>query len=290
MVQISGKTKLIPILGNPVTHSISPAMHNEGFRLLGLDYVYVALEVEPKDFPDAVQGLKALGVPGFNLTMPFKSAVLPFLDEMSPAARLIGAANIMVFSEGRLQGHTTDGMGYMRSLREKGHDIIGKKMTILGAGSAGSSIVAQAALDGVAEINLFDRSTDLGFWKGIVEFASTVAKETACKITVYDIADLSQLKTSISESVLLVNATRVGMKPYQDQIPLGDCSFLFPELIVSDIIYEPWETLLLQEAKKIGCPTLNGYPMLLYQGAEAFRLWTGHEMPVEKVRAFLQKG
>jgi shikimate dehydrogenase len=215
--------------------------------------------------------------------MPFKASILPFLDELSPAARLSQSVNTVVCENGRLLGHTTDGIGYMRSLQEAGHAVVGKKMTLLGAGGAGTAICVQAALDGVAEIDLFERKGH--FWENALAFSQKLSAETDCKIRLNDINDRSQLKKSISESVLLTNATSLGMEPHADATPLPAPSFLFPKLVVSDVIYNPRETLFLRQAKAAGCPTLNGLPMLLYQGAAAFLLWTGEEMPVKNIQS-----
>lgn len=271
------------LLGSPVAHSVSPAMHNEAFRLLDLDYVYLAFDVGTDSLKDAVKGLKTLGARGFNLTMPDKIAILDLVDELTPAARLAGACNTVINDNGHLIGHTTDGIGYMRSVADAGHDIIGKKMTLLGAGGAATAICTQAALDGVKEIDIFRRNRPEAFAQ-TVAFADRTAKDTGCKIHVYDFADETQMKKSLAESTILTNATNVGMAPDTDAIPIPDVHFLHPELIVSDIIYNPRQTQLMKAAASIGCPVFNGMYMLLYQGAAAFECWTGQEMPVAEIK------
>lgn len=271
------------LLGSPVAHSVSPAMHNEAFRLLDLDYVYLAFNVGTDSLKDAVKGLKTLGARGFNLTMPDKIAILDLVDELTPAARLAGACNTVINDNGHLIGHTTDGIGYMRSVADAGHDIIGKKMTLLGAGGAATAICTQAALDGVKEIDIFRRNRPEAFAQ-TVAFADRTAKDTGCKIHVYDFADETQMKKSLAESAILTNATNVGMAPDTDAIPIPDVHFLHPELIVSDIIYNPRQTQLLKIAASMGCPVFNGMYMLLYQGAAAFECWTGLEMPVAEIK------
>lgn len=282
-MNITGSTILTGLLGSPVAHSVSPAMHNEAFRLLDLDYVYLAFNVGTDSLKDAVKGLKTLGARGFNLTMPDKIAILDLVDELTPAARLAGACNTVINDNGHLIGHTTDGIGYMRSVADAGHDIIGKKMTLLGAGGAATAICTQAALDGVKEIDIFRRNRPKAFAQ-TVAFADRTAKDTGCKIHVYDFADETQMKKSLAESAILTNATNVGMAPDTDAIPIPDVHFLHPELIVSDIIYNPRQTQLLKIAASMGCPVFNGMYMLLYQGAAAFECWTGLEMPVAEIK------
>lgn len=275
--EITGTTKLTALLGSPVSHSISPQMHNESFRLLGLDYVYLAFDIKPGQLREAVSGLKAAGICGFNLTMPLKVHILPYLDELTPAASLAGAVNTVIVQEGRLIGHTTDGAGYMRSVSDAGFDITGKKMTLLGAGGAATAICVQAALDGVSSIDMFKRKNET--WDKTAAFCERVASGTGCNVRLLDIGDSGLLADSISGSAILTNATSVGMEPKSDASPVPDPSMLAQGLIVSDIIYNPRETLLMKQAKERGCPCFNGMYMLLYQGAAAFECWTGQEMP-----------
>lgn len=282
MKQITGHTRLIGLLGSPVSHSISPMMHNEAFQQLGLDYVYLAFDVGTEDLESAVQGLRTMNVRGFNLTMPNKNAMCKLCDSLSPAAEIIGAVNTVVNDNGFLTGHNTDGIGYMRALRDAGHDIIGKKMTILGAGGAATSIFVQAALDGVSEISIFSRRSK--FFERAKNIISILRERTNCKIHLYDFENDSILRREISESVLLINATSVGMAPNVEQSIITDSSFFHKDLVVSDVIYNPRETKFLKLAREAGCQTQNGLYMLLYQGAEAFKLWTGEEMPVELIK------
>lgn len=280
--EVTGTTKLTALLGSPISHSISPQMHNEAFRQLGLDYLYLAFDVAPGDLASAVMGLKACGICGFNLTMPLKVQILPLLDELTPAARLAGAVNTVTVKDGRLIGHTTDGAGYMRSVVAAGFDIISQKMTLLGAGGAATAICVQAALDGVSSIDMFKRKNHS--WDTAQAFCNRVMEETGCQIRLLDIENTSLLSKSISESVILTNTTSVGMAPDIHVSPLTDFSVLHKDLIVSDIIYHPNQTRLLKEAALAGCPFFNGLYMLLYQGAESFTCWTGKEMPIELIK------
>lgn len=282
-MDITGKTKLTGLIGSPVSHSISPQMHNEAFRQLGLDYVYLAFDISGTDLKTAVNGLKAIGICGFNITMPHKTRMLEFMDELTDAARIAGACNTVIAKDGRFIGHTTDGVGFMQSVKDAGHNIIGKKMTLLGAGGAATAICTQAALDGVSEIDIFRRNR-LPAFAETERFAETVCKNTDCRVHVYDIADDGRLRRSLSESCILVNATNVGMAPDISECPIPDQSMLRPDLIVSDIIYNPRKTRLYQMAEQAGCPTFNGMYMLLFQGAASFECWTGRQMPIEIIR------
>lgn len=280
-MNIDGKTKLVALLGHPVSHSISPLMHNEAFRLLGLNYRYVCFDVDKDDMKTAVEGIRTLGLAGFNCTYPDKQAMAALADELSPAASLIGAVNTVVNVEGRLIGHNTDGVGYMMSVKQAGFDIIGKEMVLLGAGGAATSIAVQAALDGVSALHIFSRKGRS--WNPICALAEKLNKTTACRVTVHDFYDASALSQCVEQSAILTNATTIGMAP-DTGCPLPEDIVLPSSLIVSDIIYNPRETPLLCRAKSFGCPTFNGMYMLLYQGAEAFCIWTGYDMPVDAIR------
>lgn len=282
-MEITGKTRLTGLIGSPVAHSISPQMHNEAFRQLGLDYVYLAFDLGGSDLEKAVKGLREIGICGFNVTMPYKVRILDFMDELTPAARIARACNTVIVKDGRMIGHTTDGIGFMKSVSDAGHDILGKKMTILGAGGAATAIITQAALDGVSDIDIFRRNRPDAFAETL-NFARTVQKNTDCHVNVYDIADTDQMRHSLDSSAILVNATNVGMAPMEDDCPIPDAALLHPELIVSDIIYNPRKTRLYQMAETAGCPAFNGMYMLLFQGAASFECWTGREMPVETIR------
>ncbi len=282
MNQITGHTKLTGLLGSPVSHSISPAMHNEAFKQLSLDYVYLAFDVGTENLKTAVDGLCALNVRGFNLTMPNKNAMCRLCDSLSPAAEIIGAVNTVVNENGYLTGHTTDGTGYMRALKEDGYDIIGKKMTILGAGGAATSVFVQAALDGVSEISIFSRRSP--FWERAERIIHTLTERTNCKISLFDYENPDILRREIGESAILTNGTSVGMAPNTEQSLITDPTMFHKDLIVSDVIYNPRKTQLLKLAERNGCKTQNGLYMLLYQGAEAFKLWTGKEMPVKIIK------
>lgn len=279
---ITGHTRLLCLLGDPVSHSISPAMHNLSFETLNLDYVYLAFKTTIDEFENTVATLKQVGARGFNCTMPCKRIAAETCDELSPAAKFMNSVNTVVIEDGKLIGHNTDGVGYMRSVMDAGHDIIGKQMTLLGSGGASSAILAQAALDGLTNINLFARKG--ASWNVIEKQVNQINAETNCKVTLNEHADETALKKSIADSAILVNGSSVGMAPNTDGCLIPDTSFFHPELIVSDVIYNPRKTKLLTLAESAGLATFNGMYMLLYQGAEAFKIWTGQEMPVDLVK------
>lgn len=280
--EITGHTRLTGLLGSPVAHSKSPLMHNEAFRLLRLDYVYLCFDVKEDSLKTAFEGLKKLNVAGFNCTMPDKTAICELLDNLSPAAKMIGAVNTVVNENGRYIGHNTDGIGYMQSVKDAGFDIKGETMTLLGAGGAASSIFVQAALDGVKKINLF--SIKDRFWEKAEKMVDMVNSNTDCDAKLIELGNDDILNEAISNSKILTNATSVGMAPNTDNCIVKDFSVFNENLIVSDVIYNPMETKLLKIAKEHGCPTFNGIYMLLYQGAEAFKLFTGKDMPVEEIK------
>lgn len=279
---ITGKTRLTGLLGSPVAHSISPMMHNEAFQLLNLDYAYLGFDIKEDEMEEAVKALKLLRVRGFNCTMPVKIRMCELCDKLSPAAALIGAVNTVVNDDGILTGHNTDGIGFISALKSCGHDIKGKKMTLLGAGGAATAMAVQAALDGASEISIFNRKSRS--WQRGLDLADKLNNATSCRVALYDLDDTNELRRQIAGSDLLANGTPCGMAPNENASPIPDPSLLHEGLIVFDAIYNPRETRLLTQAKEAGCHAYNGLSMLLYQGAEAFRLWTGCEMPTEIIR------
>lgn len=283
--RITGHTELIGLMAYPIRHSSSPAMHNEAFAKLGLDYAYLAFEVDNDTLEDAVKGLRALKMRGSNVSMPNKTVVHKYLDKLSPAAELCGAVNTIVNDNGVLTGHITDGIGYMAALKDNNIDVIGKKMTIVGAGGAATAIEIQAALDGVAEMSIFNVKDK--FWANAEKTVEKINSQTNCKATLYDLADLDKLKEEIATSYTFTNATGMGMKPLEGKTYIPDKSFLRPDLIVIDIVYSPRRTALLEMAREVGCKYMNGLGMMLFQGSAAFELWTGQPMPIEYMKEVL---
>lgn len=283
--RITGHTELIGLVAYPIRHSSSPAMHNAAFAKLGLDYAYLAFEVGKEDLEDTIKGFRAMKVRGSNVSMPNKTVVHKYLDKLSPAAKLCGAVNTIVNDDGVLTGHITDGVGYMMALKDNDINPIGKKMTIVGAGGAATAIQIQAALDGVKEMSIFNRKDD--FWATGEETVKKINEKTDCKAELYDIADLDKLKAEIEDSYLFTNATGMGMKPLEGKTYIPDKSFFRPDLIVTDVVYSPRETKMLKMAKEVGCKTMNGLGMMLFQGAAAFELWTDQPMPIDYMKEIL---
>ena len=281
--RITGHTELIGLMAYPIRHSSSPAMHNEAFAYLGLDYAYLAFEVDNNTLEDAVKGIRALKLVGSNVSMPNKTVVGQYLDKLSPAAELCGAVNTIVNENGVLTGHITDGIGFMQALKDNDIDVIGKKMTIAGAGGAATAIQVQCALDGAREITIFNKND--AFFERTLQTAEKIKKAVPdCIVNVYDIDDTAKMTEEIQSSDIFANATIVGMKPLDDQSVVKDLSAFRPGLVVADAVYNPEETKLLREAKEAGCTCVGGKGMLLWQGVAAFKLYTGQDMPVDDVK------
>ena len=277
---ISGHTNLLCLLGHPVEHSISPRMHTIAANHLGLDYAYLAFDITEEQLPTAVNALRLFGCRGWNLTMPLKRTIIPLLDELSEASALAGSVNTVVNNQGRLIGHTTDGIGFIRALEDRGCSVKGTKMTILGAGGVATPMIAQAAMDGVQEISVFKRKN--ATFAETEAFAKKITQQTSCRVTVYDMADDAALRREIGESQILANATNVGMG--DDTTSLVDPSMFHSDLVVFDAIYHPAKTTLLRDAEAAGATIINGEGQLLFQGAASFALWTGKEMPINIIK------
>ena len=282
--RISGHTQLYALIGSPVGHSGSPAMYNYSFDKLGIDAAYLAFDVPVEKTEKAVEALRTLHAGGFNVTMPCKTAVAQLVDKLSPAAELVGACNTVVFEEdGTMTGHMTDGIGFVRNLKEHGVDIKGEKIVLLGTGGAATAIAVQAALDGVAEIAIFNRKDE--FYANGEKTVEKIKKAVPGiqSVSINDLDDKDALKAAVDRCDILVNATRAGMSPMEDVMPVPE-ELLRPELAVADVVYNPRETLLIRKAKEKGCrAAVPGIGMLLWQGAAAFELFTGQEMPAKEV-------
>ena len=267
---------------------MSPTMHNESFKKLGLDYAYLAFEVGNEELADAVQGIRALGIRGSNVSMPNKQAIIPLLDELSPAAKLVGAVNTVVNKDGKghLVGHVTDGTGAVRALADEGVDIKDQIITLTGCGGAGTAIAIQAALDGAKEIRIFNVKDDK--YANGEETVRKINENTDCKATITDLVNQDDFKKSIAESSIYIDATGVGMKPLEKEKLINDPEVIRPDLVVFDVVYSPRETELLKFAKEHGAKkAINGIGMMIHQGAEAFKLFTGEDMPIDHVKSIL---
>lgn len=283
-MNITGHTGLLALIGSPVGHSGSPAMHNYSFSKLGLDYVYVALDVKEADVKEAISAMRLFNMKGGNVTMPDKTEAAKYMDELSPAAKIIGAINTIVNDNGKFIGHITDGEGFVNNLKDHGIDIKGKKITVAGGGGAATAIQVQCALDGAREITIFNKKD--AFFERTLETAEKIRNAVdGIIVNVYDIDDTAKMTEEIKDSDIFANATIVGMKPMDDLSVVKDLSAFHSGLVVADAVYNPEETKLLREAREAGCVCVGGKGMLLWQGVSAFKLFTGHDMPVEEVKA-----
>ncbi|MFC6163951.1 shikimate dehydrogenase [Lactiplantibacillus dongliensis] len=281
--RIDGHTTMLGLFGSPVGHSGSPAMYNYSFEQAGINDAYLAFDIQADQMASALEKMRIFNMRGANVTMPCKKVAAELVDELSPAAELIGAVNTIVNNDGVLVGHNTDGAGYVENLRHHGVDPKGKKLTVLGAGGAGTAIAVQMALEGAASIRIFNPKDD--FYKNAELTAQKIMKKVpACHVEVGDINDQAALAASIKASDILANATKVGMNPHADQSNIKDLSVFRDNLIVTDTVYSPATTKMLADAAAHGSQAIGGKGMLVWQGAAAFKLYTGQEMPVDDVK------
>ncbi len=277
-MNISGKTKVAGLFGYPVEHSLSPAMHNAAFEHLRLDCCYVTFLVRPESLEDAVKGIKAMNLMGVNVTVPHKERVIPFLDEISEEVSFIGAANTVKNSDGKLIGYNTDGRGFMQSLSEESLNVAGKNILIIGAGGASRAIGYYLCRE-ASMVHLYDVDSEKA---SLLQTHLNNIRGNTLQ------ADSNALKSKgfFSSIDVIINATPLGLKP-DDPLPV-DKSLLTSGHAVCDLIYK--ETPLLKAASDIGCKTMDGLGMLLWQGIFAFELWTGIMPPMNVMREALLKG
>ena len=281
-MKIDGYTRLAAVVANPIKHSISPFIHNSAFEATNTNGVYLAWEVDATELAETVANIRRYQMYGINLSMPYKEQVIPYLDQLSEEACLIGAVNTVVNREGTLIGYNTDGKGFFKSLPS--FKISRKRLVLLGAGGAAKAILAQAILDGVSQISVFVRSSSIEKTRPYLE---KIQNATGFRVDLFALEDVQNLQDSITQADLLVNATSVGMDGSSQPIPT---SIVLPEkLLVADVIYQPFETPFLKWARNQGNQSINGLGMLLYQAAEAFELWTGKEMPTDQIWELLKQ-
>ena len=281
-MKLDGYTRLAAVVANPIKHSISPFIHNRAFEATAINGAYVAWEIEAGDLAETVANIRRYQMFGINLSMPYKEQVIPYLDELSDEARLIGAVNTVVNHNGTLIGYNTDGKGFFKSLPS--FKISRKRLVLLGAGGAAKAILAQAILDGVSQISVFVRSSSMEKTRPYLE---KIQNATGFRVDLFALEDVQDLQDSITQADLLVNATSVGMDGTSQPIPT---SIVLPEkLMVADVIYQPFETPFLKWARNQGNQSINGLGMLLYQAAEAFEFWTGKEMPTDQIWELLKQ-
>lgn len=274
----SGKTRVCGIIGDPIEHSMSPVMHNAAFKKLGLDYLYVPLRVKREELGKAVESMRALNIRGVNVTLPHKVAIIPFLDELDPLAKKIGAVNTIVNDDGVLSGYNTDAIGFLQALLDNGIKPEGKTVVILGAGGASRAISFILAERG-AHLVILNRLLELNWAEELAHQISQVFEKEVKPLELNE----ENLETVLDEADILINATSVGMSPNVDETPVP-ARLLKPGLIVFDIVYNPIQTRLMKEAEAAGAQTIGGLDMFAWQGAIAFEKWTGQKAPLDLMR------
>ena len=283
-MKITGKTQLLGIIGYPVEHSLSPLMHNAAIAALGVDYVYVPFEVEPDNLSTAMAGLRVLGIKGFNVTIPHKSAILPLLDKISPEAELCGAVNTVCRERDLFVGYNTDGTGLLKSLKEDlCFEPSGSTVLMLGAGGAARGALASLCAAGVSRVIIANRTQEKG--ANLVDIFRDKFEKVDFHLSSLD---MKQLRNHLKTADLLLNTTSVGMNG--SSFPDLDLSSLTAKAAVYDMVYSPPETPLLAAAKKNGNACANGSGMLAAQGEAAFSIWTGIDLPVGLMKNILVKG
>lgn len=286
MPNITGHTELVGLMAYPIRHSQSPKTHNLAYDKNGDDVVQLAFEVDNDSLEAAVNSIRALKMLGSNISMPNKTVVHKYLDEVDDAARLCGAINTVVNLRdkdgkvtGKLKGYNTDGMGYWRAIKEEGIDYKGMKMVLIGTGGAASAIAVTGALNGIAQLDIFNIKDK--FYSRGEELVNIINKNTQCKAAMHDLADKDLLKQKMHEADLFCDATGVGMHPLEDLSNIPDISFFKPDLIVTDTVYAPRETVMMKQAKEAGVERVyNGLGMMLFQALIAIKLYTGKDTDV----------
>ncbi|WP_370005908.1 shikimate dehydrogenase [Methanothermobacter sp. KEPCO 2] len=268
---ITGNTQLTGIIGYPLTHSLSPQMHNAAFKALGMDWAYVPFPVKPSGLEEAVRGLGALNVRGVNVTIPHKESVLEYIGEVDETASLIGAVNTLKFEDETIMGYNTDASGCLRTLEEV-TSVDGSSVIILGAGGAARACAFQLAVKG-ASVTILNRTPERA--RALAEDING-ALDIRVKHGGYEL-----IPACVEGADILIDTTPIGMYPHMDDEPLVKAELMHEDLVVYDLVYNPPETCLLREARAAGAVPVSGLRMLLYQGAEAFRIWTGREPPLD---------
>lgn len=278
-MKIKGSTNIVGLIGHPVEHSFSPPMHNAAFEKLGMDYAYVAFDVDPNNLGSAIEGAKSLNIKGFNVTIPHKIEVMQFLDEIDEVAGLIGAVNTIDFKN--MKGYNTDGIGAVRAIEEV-ISIKDKNVVIAGAGGASRAISFYLAKYGADSITILNRNVDRAIsLAGDVLDSGLIADVQADSI--------SEINNYLSDADILVDTTPMGMHPHVDDEPIARAEDMHEDLVVFDAVYNPNETVLIKEAIKAGAKPVYGIKMLLYQGAESFKIWTGVDAPVDEMGKALRQ-
>jgi len=276
MMTTSGKTRVCGVIGDPIEHTLSPTIHNAAFNHLKLDFVFLAFRVKAADLENAIRGMRGLGIHALNVTMPHKSTVIKYLDEVDSAVNFLGSANTILNKDGKLSGFNTDGVGALKALRENGTELAEKKVLLLGAGGAAKAI-AFALAEEAGELAILNRAAE----KAAV-LADALNRVFGKKIAGGALSP-SAVQKNLQDADILVNATSVGMHPNINQSLVAP-QWLKPNLTVMDIVYNPVETKLAKDAKAAGAKVISGVEMLIYQGAASFEIWTGYSAPIQVMR------
>ena len=277
-MNVSGKTKICALIGDPVEHTMSPVMHNAAFKKLGLDYVYIPFRVRAEELARAVDGMRALNMRGFNVTIPHKVTIIPMLDSIDPIAEKIGAVNTVVNDDGELTGYNTDATGFLQALLEQGVEPGGKKVVVLGAGGA-SRAISYILAERDARLTVLNRQLEIDW---AVELARRIHEDLGKDVRVFELCS-ENLAVALEGAAILINATSVGMSPNSEESPVS-AELIKPDLVVFDIVYNPIRTKLLREAEAAGARTGSGVDMLAWQGALAFEKWVGQPAPLDLMR------
>jgi shikimate dehydrogenase len=273
---ISGKTKICGVIGDPIAHTLSPTIQNSAFRHLNLDFIFLAFKVKTEELETSIKAVRALGIRGLNVTMPHKTEVINYLDEIDKTSRFLNSANTIVNTESRLLGYSTDGIGAIKALIANGVELASCNVLLLGAGGAGRAI-ALSLVEEISKLVILNRD-----YKKAKKLESDLNLKFKKNISAESLSTAS-LTSNLRDSDVLINATNVGMISNQ-KLSIVDSNLLTPNLTVMDIVYNPLETKLLADAREVGAKTINGIDMLIYQGAASFELWTGKKAPVDVMK------
>lgn len=278
---INTQTKLVGLLGYPLSQSLSTAMHNAAFSKCNLNKIYIPIEVVPENLETVVKGISKMNFEGFNITKPYKIDIIKYIDEIDDYAKYIGAVNTVTIKEGKLKGYNTDGTGFLRSFEENIGSIKDKTVFILGSGGAARAISMSLALNQVKKIYICNRT-----YNKAVILSNDINRTNIISVAVP--MEENKIKKALSDSDVLINSTSIGMYPNVEESPI-DKNLISKNLIVCDAVYNPRKTKLLKDAEEIGCKILTGMYMFIYQGAEAFELWTNEKAPIDLMYEVVNK-
>ncbi|RLG92148.1 MAG: shikimate dehydrogenase [Candidatus Hecatellales archaeon] len=270
---MNAKTSVYCVIGDPISHSLSPNIHNAAFKRLKLNSVYLAFKVQKEFLVEAVKGLKSIGVKGFNVTIPHKVSIIPLLDKLDPLAEKIGAVNTVKNVDGKLIGYNTDGEGVLKAFEVEDVSLKNKKVVMVGAGGAARALAFTFA-NHAKEIVILNRTEEKA-----LELASSISRSYNLPVKGLKL-NMENLSLELKDAEVVVNATSVGMHPNIDETPIPK-NLIKPEMVVFDVVYRPIKTRLLKEAKQVGAKTINGLAMLVFQAVKAFEIWTGLTPPID---------